>query len=577
MERSFQFLVSDVVLGEKGSARKAFFNFFKSMFGAGILTFANAFSQVGLGLGVPTFLLCYATICVTTYMLLDCYRIATMLTGREVRSYEDVAGFVFGPRGKRAIQHALAALQVLLCTGFLIAYADNMTEVLPGMSRRAVVGMAFPVLFALSCISSLKDMWLISLLGLAVYLLGVLLLSTYDGAAHFREDPEDLTKFQLSGLGHFLGVSAYAFEGIGLILPTVSSMQRPASAPVVVFGGLSLYAAITLTFGAFTYAAGLGSCDIITTCLEHGLPTTGVRAALSVALLLTYPVYILVPARILELRLGLRRRSAHHLVPVAGDDLETQSVAQSVDHSLGSSGFTGSYNYAPGPPASSRISTQGRSLGGTCRTYTPLSVLLLRLFLVAATCMVAASGIRASTFTVLVGAVLTTFVAFIAPALMWWRMYALLQRLRADGAGAPTAPLLAKQSGEEDSESIVTTSTTTARITAAATDSAPTSSPSPSADWRGGVAGAAEAWFEALLPAFGSRRPVRGGDGDVSMTMDDDSAVAGSPAGYRAAPEPGPFPPLSWRGRALALGALVVGGAAMLTGVVEAADRLLNG
>jgi hypothetical protein len=600
MERRFQLQVSDLVVGEKGSARKAFFNFFKSMFGAGILTFANAFSHVGLGLGVPTFILCYVTICIATYMLLDCYRIATMLTGREVRGYDDVAGFVFGPRGKKAMQHALIALQILLCTGFLIAYADNMVEVLPELSRRAIVAIAFPALVAMSWISSLRDMWFVSVLGLAVYLLGVLLLSTYDGVAHYRE-PEDLAKYQLRGLGHFLGVSSYAFEGIGLILPTVSSMKRPARAPAVVFSGLSLYAAIALIFGAFSYAAGLGSCDIITSCVDRGLPATGVRVALSVALLLTYPVYILVPARILEHRLRLRGRSTHHLVPVWAGEAETET--QSVDHSV-ASGLSGAGSAA----RVSRGSTPERSLG-SWRTRKPLSVLLLRLVLVGGTCLVAASGIRASTFTVLVGAALTTLVAFIVPALMWWRMYALLQRLSADGSdtfgtSTHTAPLLPKEGttltttrnkddietssllfAARDSESTVTTSSTTNTISAR-------SAYAVSTGRRGQVGGGCmDAWFEDFLPGFGSRRlpvpPLRTiqeepeQSAEIPDPQEDEyipveteevggsEAVPGYPPGYRIAP-------LSWRGRAMALGALAVGGTAMLTGVVEASGHLLH-
>ncbi|CAM9479633.1 unnamed protein product, partial [Ectocarpus fasciculatus] len=337
----------------KGSNLQGFFTFFKSMFGAGILVLTHKFSDVGLPLGVLVFVAVAFFVLVTTYMLLDCHLHCCAIANKELKSFEDIAGFILGKYGRRTIRYCIALLQLLFCTGFMIVFCDNMQDVFPVLNRAEYAGLALIPLTVLSWIPNMRDMWVVSVLGLAVYLVGVIGLSTYDGAKNY-EQPDDLMEWKAGGAASFFGVCAYAMEGICLVIPTSVTLQRREDSMAVITLGLVLYCAVTLAFAMFTFSAGLGSCDTIIECLEEGFPTTGVRLALCAALLLTHPVFIIVVANIVEGRLFR-------------DDLRVKGI---------------------------------------------------RFALVGITCAIAASGIKFSVFSGLVGSVLTSFVGFVMPALM---------------------------------------------------------------------------------------------------------------------------------------------------------------
>jgi amino acid permease len=380
---------------EKGTNTQAFFNFFKSMFGAGILTMTNSFSRVGLQLGLLTFTLCTIVVYVTIYMLLECRIHASALAGREMRSYEDVAGFILGRRGKLAVQYSVGLLQLLFCTGFLIVLCENMHSVFPDLGEHSVIWIFMPLLVLLSWIPNLKDMWLISALGLMVYVCGVVMFSTYSGFIDYHQ-PDDIYSWKWSDIPHFFGVATYAMEGICLVVPTALSLHKTEDASPVIFSSLFLYAGITVSFAAFTFVAGLGSCDLITDCLEKGFITTAVRLALSTALILTHPVYIVVPAKIIE---------DQFLFP-----FQYYSIQQIETN-----------------PSSKSKSTAMEDIG-CCESFFNFSASArkskaIRTVLVAITCAITSSGVSFSTFSGLVGSLLTTLVGFIIPSIMWLRLY----------------------------------------------------------------------------------------------------------------------------------------------------------
>lgn len=53
--------------------------------------------------------------------------------------------------------------------------------------------------------------------------------------------------------------------------------------------GLLGFTVVSLFYSAYAYSAGLGGCDIITSCLKPGALTDTVRVALSISLIATHP------------------------------------------------------------------------------------------------------------------------------------------------------------------------------------------------------------------------------------------------------------------------------------------------
>jgi amino acid permease len=382
----------------KGTNLQAFFTFFKSMFGAGILVISHKFTDVGLPLGLLVFVAVALFVVATTYMLLDCHRHCSAIANTELQSFEDIAGFILGKYGRRTIRYSVALLQLLFCTGFMIVFCDNMEGVFPAVNRAEYAGLALVPLTLLSWIPNMRDMWVVSALGLVVYLVGVIGLSLYDGAKNY-ERPDEMMEWKAGGVASFFGVCAYAIEGICLVIPTSVTLRRQEDAMGVITLSLVLYTLITLGFAAFTFSAGLGSCDSIVECLEEGFLATGVRLALCGALILTHPVFIIVVAAIVEGRLF-----QHEYRLVETEDPEGSKREHGHGHGGGAASNGG---------ISSIIDLSPRSI----------RVKLIRFVLVGITCAIAASGIKFSVFSGLVGSVLTSFVGFVMPAVMWWQLY----------------------------------------------------------------------------------------------------------------------------------------------------------
>lgn len=393
----------------------------------------NKFTDVGLPLGIIIFVAVAFFVTVTTYMLLDCHIHCSAIANKELQSFEDIAGFTLGKYGRRTIRYSIALLQLLFCTGFMIVFCDNMEDVFPVLNRAEYAAVALIPLTFLSWIPSMRDMWIVSVLGLVVYLVGVIGLSTYDGVINY-ERPDDLMKWKFAGAPSFFGVCAYAIEGICLVIPTAVTLKKQEDTMGVVTLALVLYIAITLAFASFTFAAGLGECDSVVECLDHGFMTTGVRLALCGALLLTHPVFIIVVATIVE-----GRMFADSYSPLVELDTD-KSYSSKRDTAKTSPGFT----FIDTSPRSIRIKT-------------------IRFILVGITCGIAASGIKFSVFSGLVGSVLTSFVGFVMPAIMWWQLYRVvgIKGLPSDEEGDIITPLLAdtpQQSKNETSSSVTTRS-----------------------------------------------------------------------------------------------------------------------
>lgn len=269
------------------------------VFGAGVLAIPNAFTYTGLPLGI----LCFsavAIVCLTTMLiLLHCKKIILRRRHIEVNSYEELAEVVFGAWASRTVEIIMAILTLIFCTGFIIVISKNLHDVLPDIPRPFFCIIVFPILVGLSWIPYIKDLWITSIFGLLVYMVGVIGTSIYYSSTSYKHQ-EGVYDMKWEGMAHFFGVAVYALEGINLTLPVASSMKSRRRPPLVMAIGMFGFGVITLFYSAYAYAAGYGTCDIITECLDAGPLVTTVRLALSISLIATHPVYLIVASAIFE-------------------------------------------------------------------------------------------------------------------------------------------------------------------------------------------------------------------------------------------------------------------------------------
>lgn len=205
-------------------------------------------------------------------------------------------------------------LELAFCSGFIIVGAQNALDAFEsfgvGATRAGLIFSALPVLILFAWIRKLKDLWVLSFVGLIVYVGGVMGISYYDGGETLTHPTDGIVPpglhlpdggLKIMGIVGFIGVSVYSLEGINLVLPVEASLKHPNSGFPVMGWGMTLYSISCSAFGAFAYGAGLGSCPIITDCFAKGATATIiVQLALVASLIFTHALTLFPAAEILE-------------------------------------------------------------------------------------------------------------------------------------------------------------------------------------------------------------------------------------------------------------------------------------
>lgn len=292
-----------------GSSMAAFWNFFKNMFGAGILVLPHAFESAGLVAGGVVYALALAVTIGSMLLLLRCKEVATERTRgntsklSQIGTYPGLARFALGAKGYWVLAFLVTLLELAFATGWVIVASHNLATVLwkDGNNNSAwVVLCLFPLLCLLSFIPHLRQLWVLSFLGFFVYCFGVMGTS-YWYIANDSPVHETPIMANWSTLPKFFGTAMYGLEAILMVLPVQSSMQKPSDAAMVISSGATLYAILAGVFGAVCYAYGLSSCaQGIMDCLPPGDLTSVVRMALSISLIVGYPCILYPVTEIME-------------------------------------------------------------------------------------------------------------------------------------------------------------------------------------------------------------------------------------------------------------------------------------
>ena len=475
----------------KTSSALAFVVFFKSLFGAGLLALPNVIGRVGLILGALVYISIGLGCSFSCYLLLRAREITAKFlanptafdgtlgtisictygnymrqqnqegdqTDRPDRphhlvTYGDLADVLLGRTMARITRWTIIVLNILFTAGLVIVIIENLESFASShntsnadddgtsyMSTRQQLGLLlFLLVSGLVQIPWLQDMWIISMLGLAVYTIGVIGSSLFSafwtiffGEESGRGMPTDLWEFKWNGVPTFMGNAVYALEGINLALPTVHAMQHPNDAAHVVCGALILYGICTLIFASVAYAGGLGGgdgtgleaeeCDVVTNCITPTLLQSTIQVTLSLAMVLSIPVMMYPSTEMLEVMLTdhlekkvqenaeWRRRNASktggvELLECTRRDSETKLVQP-----RGASDFAVVYT-------DSQI-----SVGQQQQEFSQDRSWKLRLFLSFLTVMLGTCMKSFTQFSGFVGAVGLSFAGFVLPPLLFVRAH----------------------------------------------------------------------------------------------------------------------------------------------------------
>lgn len=282
----------------------------KAFVGTGILFLPDGFRSGGI---------LFSPLCLAAVAALTVYAMIRLLQCRELvgGTYGHVGFVAYGVWGKRMVQISIILMQAGFCCTYVIFVAQNMQEVLAflgtAVSTSTLILLQIAVYIPLSWIRYISYFSISNLIADVFILYGLAFILGNSFTLLAERGTQDVVLFNSQDYPVFIGTAIFTFEGIGLVLPTQSSLNKarqakfPALLVATVVGLLFFYS----FFAGVNYVAFGGAVQPMVT---SSLPRTGwsisVQFGYSVAQLLSYPLFLFPAVKIMEEMLGFPKRAS---------------------------------------------------------------------------------------------------------------------------------------------------------------------------------------------------------------------------------------------------------------------------
>eukprot|EP00127_Corallochytrium_limacisporum_P001824 Clim_evm9s85 gene=Clim_evmTU9s85 len=213
------------------SASQTFFNLLKSYLGSGILGLPYAFRQSGLIAGI---ILMVGIASIATHGMLLLVQAKHKLASRGAVTYSDIAYFAYGRRMAVAVDALLCFTQFGFCVVYMVFVAENLAQYFPTLpeqeARANVLLFLLPLLIVMSWIRSLAYIGPVSLAANFAIVGGMIIVLI----ASFIQISQNVVEGAAWNIDWFIawrtvpimfGMSVYALEGIGVVLPSETAMK----------------------------------------------------------------------------------------------------------------------------------------------------------------------------------------------------------------------------------------------------------------------------------------------------------------------------------------------------------------
>lgn len=262
--------------------------------------------------------------------------------GKIINSFGDVGEVAFGCFGRVAVEAAIVISQLGFCTAYCVFVAENLQaiifEVSGGIPRPAdeeihdgerlcrlpwilgderlvyyIIVAVMPIMAPFTWIRQLRYFACTNMVASTLVVSAVFYMFCSFAAQlverHFTAAP-GIVLFETRGTLVYLGTAAFAFEGIGVLLPLERSMADPRKLDRVVCWTMSSACLLQVIFGGTAYFVyGAATTSIVTISLGRGGMLGGmvavelVQLAWVLEVLLTLPLQLFPAVHILEPRL----------------------------------------------------------------------------------------------------------------------------------------------------------------------------------------------------------------------------------------------------------------------------------
>ncbi|ORX89619.1 hypothetical protein K493DRAFT_266791 [Basidiobolus meristosporus CBS 931.73] len=283
------------------SLSKAFFLLFKAFVGTGVLFLPKAFANGGI---------VFSSVVALFVAFLSGLSMLLLVKVREEvpGGFGDIGGQLFGPRMKYVILSSIALSQIGFSCAYMIFIAKNLSDMILTISKCQVV-VSDQILILVQLVLYIPFSWLRKMNNLSSAALvaniaiffGLIYIYFTDVSILVTEGPAPLKAFNSESFGLFLGTAFFTFEGIGLVIPIVSSMKEPRKFPQLLTGAMFLIALIFVSMGSLSYAAfGQDVEAVVLLSLPQNAVTQTAQGLYVIAIALTVPLMLFPAIRIVE-------------------------------------------------------------------------------------------------------------------------------------------------------------------------------------------------------------------------------------------------------------------------------------
>ncbi|CAM8934705.1 unnamed protein product [Rhodiola kirilowii] len=286
---------------------KTFANVLISIVGSGILGLPYTFNRTGWLAGL---IILFSVASLAYYCMITLITIRRQLEFRNpdipITSFGDLGFAVCGVSGRCVVDLMIILTQAGFCVSYLIFISETLAHVFNVSDKSLFIWAMMPIQMGLNSIPTLTHLAPLSIFADVVGV-GALGVAMANNARVFIAEKPALHAFKgsSSSLLYGVGVAAYAYEGVGMVLPLESETTQRSKFPKVL--GVSMIF-ITLTYAAFGVlgymAFGEDTKGIITVNLGAGFVSYLVQFGLCVNLFFTFPLMMNPVYEVAERRFG---------------------------------------------------------------------------------------------------------------------------------------------------------------------------------------------------------------------------------------------------------------------------------
>ncbi|KAJ0403215.1 hypothetical protein P43SY_000023 [Pythium insidiosum] len=282
----------------------------KAFVGTGILFLPDGFRSGGL---------LFSPLCLTVVAAMTLYAMIRLLQCRALvgGTFGHIGYVAFGPWGRRMVQISIILMQAGFCCTYVIFVAQNMAEVLAYIGTPLAVStlilLQILVHIPLSWIRYISYFSISNLIADVFILYGLAFILGNCFSLLGSSGPQPVEYFNKQDYPVFIGTAIFTFEGIGLVLPTQSSLNkaRRAKFPVLLSATVVGLLIFYCFFAGINYVAfGDNIQPMVTSSLPRNGWSISVQFGYSIAQLLSYPLFLFPAVKILEEMVGFPKRAS---------------------------------------------------------------------------------------------------------------------------------------------------------------------------------------------------------------------------------------------------------------------------